>query len=203
MKKTVLIAVASLALLTGCSSTDEPAASEPNVPPATADGNGLKSQGLDGPERSDRGNLIAEVGKATGYSIDGTQIVDFVVTSIVVDPVCTGETAVPPENGHFVVVNMEVSTAPELADDKNPYFMPDNFDVIAANGTNMNGIPYTTAAGSCLPSNEMITMTMGPGEKAAGSVVLDVPTPSGTLILDDFADNENWEFEYPTATAAA
>lgn len=202
MKKSVLLAVASLALLTGCGGVDQPAASDPNVPSA-AEGSGSDSSKSSGPERSDRGNIIAEVGKATGYGVDGKQIVDFVVTSIVVDPVCTGETATPPENGHFVVVNMEVSTAPELANDKNPIFMTDSFDVIAANGTNMNGFPRTTASFNCLPMGEVITSNMGPGEKAIGSVVLDVPTPSGTLILDDFADNENWEFEYPTPTAAA
>ena len=195
--------MASLVLLTGCSDAEQPAASDPNVPSAASDGSGSDSSNSVGPKRSDRGNVIAEVGKAAGYSVDGTQIVNFVVTSIVVDPVCTGEFAMAPENGHFVVVNMEVSTAPELADDKNPIFMTDTFDVIAANGTNMNGSPRTTASFNCLPASEVIAPNMGPGEKAVGSVVLDVPTQSGTLILDDFADNENWEVEYPSLTAAA
>ncbi|MCC3278006.1 hypothetical protein LJ754_02380 [Arthrobacter sp. zg-Y40] len=199
MKNKFILAAASLLLLTGCGGEPTPTATDPNVPSATSDGGGSGESASDGKERSDRGSLIVGVGEPTGYSVDGTQIVDLVVTSIEVDPVCTEEGALPPENGHFVVVNMEVETAPELINDKNPYFMPDMFNVIAENGTLMNGSPTSNAAYACLAPNMMIPGTMDPGQRASGSVVLDVATPTGVLMLDDFADNEKWEWEYPSA----
>ncbi|WP_289601300.1 hypothetical protein [Arthrobacter sp. zg-Y877] len=203
MKNRLLLAAVPLLLLTGCGGEPAPAASDPNVPPATSDGSDSTDSGSDGMERSDRGALIVEVGEPTGYSVDGTQIVDLVVTSIEVDAACTEEGALPPENGHFVVVNMEVATAPELINDKNPYFMPNMFTAIAENGTLMNGSPLSNATYACLAPNMMIPGNMGPGQRAVGSVVLDVATPTGVLMLDDFADNENWEWEYPSAVVGS
>lgn len=201
MKPTMLAALActSLLLLTGCAGPgeDSPEPEAPTVEPATTPS---ETPEPDQPrDESERGNLIKEVGETFGLGSpdSGEPPVTFSVTAIEVDPECTNEWAEPSEYGHFVKIDLEGETTSELADIGGGLWWGSvAWDVIAENGTTMNGSPATSAAWSCLPDSDTLPQEIGPAERVSGSIVLDVPTPSGIVILTDNPDAA-WEWEYP------
>lgn len=204
MKKTVLLTVASLVLLTGCTSEDTSSADAPDVAAAMPDSSNSESADPNAPELSARGNVILGVGEpAWQGNVDGAEILSFVVTALEVDPVCTNEGATPSENGHLVAVTMEIETSAELSQEMNPYFSLAGWDVIAENGTKQNGGMYTQSSTTCFPPLETLPLNMDPGEKAVGTIVLDVVSPAGTLALRGVDVTNGWEWVYPTAEVAA
>ncbi|WP_416430048.1 hypothetical protein [Paenarthrobacter nicotinovorans] len=124
---------------------------------------------------------------------------NFTVNSIA--PVtCTEQYAQPAVNGHLVVVDVAVETKPELAEAimTSYYLNPSDFKFVADNGTTFNGNLGTAAAFSCLPSPELFPSGgLGPGEKAAGKVVLDLPAPTGVLVLKaPMSSTNGWEYKF-------
>ncbi|WP_162149403.1 hypothetical protein [Arthrobacter sp. Br18] len=122
------------------------------------------------------------------------------VNSITVDAPCTGPYAMPPENGHFVVLEVSVKTAPAQPDDAYPMsFSMDGglWSVIAPNGTTSNAPAYSGSTYNCLPEAEVLPSSIGPGEQATGKVVLDVVEPEGVLVYGDMTGAGNWEWAYP------
>lgn len=49
----------------------------------------------------------------------------------------------------------------------------------------------------CLPEAENFPSAPGPGEKATGNIILDVPTPTGTLVHKQGFTTVRWEWQYP------
>ncbi|MCI2958266.1 hypothetical protein MN032_11205 [Agromyces atrinae] len=177
--------------LTGCtSSAPTPVAAptvEPATPAATPDATAPAA------ETSTRGNLVKTVGQTFGATdpVTGDQVANFRVTAITVDPACTGEYASASDNGHFVKLDVEGETLPELGED----IYLTGWNVIAENGTTFNGLAESGASSMCLGFNEQLPIRIGPGERVAGSIVLDVPTASGVLVLP-FGGGA-WEWSYP------
>lgn len=135
----------------------------------------------------------------TDSTHDNKEIVNFTVTSIA--PVtCTEQFAQPATNGHLIAVDVAVETKPELADAimKNYYLGGGDFKFVADNGTTFNGNLFTGATYSCLPNAALFPQAgLGPAEKAAGKVVLDVPAEHGILVLKaPFSSNNGWEYKF-------
>lgn len=195
------LSLAALVLLTGCSGTDAPSAVAPTVDSAspTAEPSASAST-APAAEKSERGNLVKKVGQGAGLSTpEGEQTVTFVINSITVDGQCTGEFATPPENGHFVILDVSVKTEPTLAETDYPQFSisQSGWKAIAPNGTTSNANPGTGASYRCLTESENLPQTMGPAEQAAGKVVLDLENPEGILIFNDAGAMSGWEWTYP------
>jgi len=147
--------------------------------------------------RSPRGNLLGEVGDtASILSLDEATLVDFTINSITVDPKCTAPRADKPENGHFVVLDVDVETQPGMEEvlynefAMNPYF----FKAIDKNGKTSNADLGTSASYSCLKDGEVLPGEIGDAETASGKVVLDTDVESGTLVFE--FDDLGWEWEY-------
>lgn len=203
MNKTFKGAAVLLALglaLTGCTSTSavplsspaveeagpsEPAVSETPTPSPTTD-----------TAMSARGNLIKNIGDPFGVTSEaGEQLATFVVTGITVDPPCTSDYASAPENGHFVKLDIQGETFPEFT--AGDMLLNEGiFKVIAENGTTFNGYVGSGAAFGCLNPEERFPSTFGPAERMSGSLVLDVPTPTGVIVADNFGLG-GWEWVYP------
>ncbi|MFE8884935.1 hypothetical protein ACFYLX_03710 [Pseudarthrobacter enclensis] len=135
----------------------------------------------------------------TDMTHDDREIVNFTVNSIT--PVaCTEPYAQPATNGHLVAVDVAVETKPELAEAimKNYYLGGGDFKFVADNGTTFNGNLFSAATISCLPAAEQFPSAgLGPGEKAAGKVILDVPAPTGILVLKaPFSSSNGWEYKF-------
>lgn len=145
------------------------------------------------PTKSSRGNLVKQVGDSFGaYDPDDPEAeATFRVTGLSVDSGCTASDPEKAENGHFLRLDIEGEVSPAMVDGF--FFGP--WKVIAENGTTFNGDVETFAAFICLKDSEVLPSTVGPGERVTGSIVLDVPTSSGfVILLNDGLTGWEWEF---------
>lgn len=207
MKRSALALLALSALaLTGCSGAEaEPEPTAPNVEVPTSDGAESEEQDL-----SSRGNLVLEPGDpvvVTGYEDDDLEGATFVVKSVEVDPVCTDPYVQESENGHFVVLEVEVETAKEPdfteATFGSFYVGSGAFKVIDKNGTTVNEVMGTGY--SCFDQAEQLPGNLGAGERATGKVVLDVPSAEGVIVYNNFVapGRPSYEWHFPTKTVGA
>lgn len=186
-------------LLAGCGGAPQASPSAPTVQPASANPSASPSATASGP-KSSRGNLVKKVGEGASVTDKGKTVASFVINSIQVDPKCTNTSAMPSEHGHFVALDVSMETAPELAESVVPKFGLSGYGwkAIADNGTTFNGNVTTFAAVMCYTDTERFPSSLGPGEKATGKLVLDVPTPTGVLVQQQGFMPFGWEWEYPT-----
>lgn len=197
-------------LLAGCSGPPQPAPPASPIPTAGAtvsstalsvSASGTPTQDVSGPPVSVRGNLIKHVGETSVVNTPKSfkPMANITVRAIDVDPGCTVPSPRPPENGHFVVLTIDLEAAPGLVEDgdKKWGMYSTGWKVIAANGTTQNGRPQTTASILCLDDSEELPNEIGLGEKATGKVVLDVASPSGTVVYSDPGWPSGLEWEYP------
>ncbi|PVE19964.1 hypothetical protein DDA93_00935 [Arthrobacter sp. Bz4] len=110
---------------------------------------------------------------------------------------CTEEYAQPPINGHYLAVQLDVETQPELKDELGGSFYADAgaWKFIQADGTTFNGMLFGNSYG-CLPETAILPQSIGPGETASGTVLLDVPALEGTLVLS-YLGEDAWEWVIP------
>lgn len=207
MKKTLGIgALAGLLFLTACSGTETTTA-DPNIEPVEdatlPEPTNTPTPEQDAPavEFSERGSIVLEPGEPGGIvDAQNTELVTFVVNSIEVDPQCTGERADDPDNGHFVVFDVEIESDIAAADhyvDPGLIFNTAGYRVIDEDGTTRSESPNTGPAHICFPEAENLPINIGPGEKASGKVVFDVPVETGILLTDlGVGENTQWEWHY-------
>ena len=148
--------------------------------------------------KSSRGNIVKKPGDGASVTDKG-KTVQVSHRLIKVDAKCPGKYASKPENGHFVALDVSMETIPELAQSVNPQFGLAGYawKAIAANGTTFNGNVFTGAAYMCLDDAARFPSALGPGEKATGKIILDVPTTSGVLVHQQGFMPTGWEWAYP------
>jgi hypothetical protein len=201
MKKQITITTLALAALalTACGSSAE--SDEPvEVTPVTPEAVNVQPVESETPEAeaedelTERGNHAAEVG-GTGILADanGNETVKFTVKGI--EPVkCTEPYAEKAENGHIFAVEMSIKTTKDME----PYsamFSGHQWTYYNDEGTRFNGELSTIATYSCLPDSEVIPSDIGPGEKATGVVLIDVPAKSGVLVFEpDYFNGYEYKF---------
>lgn len=203
MKKALLTLPVAALLLAGCGGSPASSPTAPTVEPigGASASPAAASAAAESP-KSPRGNIVKQLGEGASITDtlhDNKEIVNFTVNAIV--PVtCTEPYAQPAENGHLIVVDVAVETKPELADAiVNTYYLgAGDFKFVADNGTTFNGNLFTGATYGCLPAAEQFPSGgLGPAEKAAGKVVLDVPAPTGILVLKAPGSSTNgWEYKF-------
>jgi hypothetical protein len=153
-----------------------------------------------GPAKSSRGNFIMKAGSKE-FATQTDQLSDKEVAKFTVDSIkkgaCTEQYAQPAKNGNVVFVQVTVQTLPALAEASFPTFMisAHDFKFIAKNGTTFNGSLAGMSYG-CLPDAATFPSAgIGPDQKASGIIVLDVPQPSGTLLVkSDFGAGYEYTF---------
>lgn len=149
----------------------------------------------DEPTRSERGNIVKKVGEVG--EIGDSPEVEFTVTGITVDPVCTREYAQASKYGHFVKLDFDITTTKDAEGDFGLSF----WKWINADGTTANADPSTGNGSACLPEAETVPRSIGPAEKVSGSVILDVPSTEGFLVLNPSygvsTGFESWEWAVP------
>lgn len=201
MKTALLSLPIAAILLAGCAGTPQSAPVAPTVEPAT--GASSAAAASDSPAvngtKSTRGNLVKTVGEGASVTDKDKTVASFVVNSIQVDAPCTNQYAQPSENGHFVALNVSMETDPALAESVNPQFGLAGYawKAVAENGTTFNGDIMTASSFMCLNDEERLPSALGPGEKATGTLILDVPTATGVLVHKQGFMPAGWEWEYP------
>lgn len=197
MKSPKLLAIPALALLalTGCSSNEAENAPYESVQSITADSASPTESNL-----SQRGNQEMKIGEPFQAQKDGEDVYTLNVTGIEPDFQCTNpDSANYTPNGHYVKVDLEIKTAPAsvmddvyLGNTVSPSVM---WDYIDANGTKMNGFPWSDGTFSCIDQSQTIPMNVNGGENVTGSVILDIPTTKGTLVWNDNMLDKNPEWK--------
>jgi hypothetical protein len=104
-----------------------------------------------------------------------------VVNRVVADVSCTAAGSVPAANGHLVGVKLRVITGPDPAGEPQA-FGPADFRFVGADGTPVSDVDTGSAAACLDAADEFPTAPVGAAQNVAGTVVLDVPTTTGTLV---------------------
>lgn len=158
--------------------------------------------------KTDSGYIALEQG-ATGTILfaDTTDpSIQFTVTGITPNPTCTGdpEQLLSPENGEFVALTMEFTTAAEYPSAMESggllQLAASNFVGVLPDGTE---ITNSNAGLSCVPEAEQLPTEIPAGETVTGTVVLDMSaattsftfSPSGVTGLAPATTR--WEWSIP------
>ncbi|MGY1761039.1 hypothetical protein ACI79G_07085 [Geodermatophilus sp. SYSU D00779] len=152
----------------------------------------------DGPARSDRGNIIKQIGEEGGNSLDENSdelVFRFAVDAIRVDQECNSGYPQEPTNGHFIGIDVRAATTANLPPDFFVQMSADQFQVIGPDGLTVTDVWGT--AYSCLDSASSFTSDqLGPAQQYAGTVVIDSPVTSGTLVYKHPGDTTGWEWQF-------
>lgn len=112
----------------------------------------------------------------------------------------TSEFARPPQNGHYLALDISAQTFPPLKDlfgSGQFYFSAHNWKLIVANGTTYNGSLSSGPALGCLADSEKLPDRVGTREKVTGTLILDVPATEGTLVFAPTFADASWEWQHP------
>lgn len=202
MKRTLSAATVALLTLTACNSTEAEAEPAPNITPIET-AQAAEPDEAEAPEEdlSERGSHIMEPGDE-GYIADeqDNELLTFTVHSIEVNPECTADNPSEPEHGNFVVFEVDINSDLAITDyyiDPDQIFNSAGYRVIDEDGVTRSESPNTGPSHICFPEAENLPMSVGPGEKASGKVVFDVPIDTGTLVTDlSVGENMQWEWDF-------
>ena len=203
----VLLALA----LTGCGGAGGEPAAEPSDA-VTADVEAVESPTptptepeptITQPPTSQRGNVIKQIGETAYLTMSPTDMtpwLEFQVTDIAVAPECSGEFAEPPENGNFLIVSLNISTATTWPTDVEGIpldFNPNDWSVVGEDGVTESALG-TAATYSCLDESELLPVSgIGPGENVVGKLVLDSKNATGVLVYKPwYAPGGGWEWTF-------
>lgn len=195
-RKAISLSALALIALTGCSSNihaeNKPMESVSPVESETS---------TNSANTNERGNIEKQIGEeGSVIGEDGKNIYSFKVTGIEPDFKCTGEYSAPSENGKFVKVDLQITTA-DAATLKEQYYgnqvymQGGAWKYIDKNGTTYNGELGSGSSYSCIPETESIPGNVGPKEKVTGSIILDVPATDGVIIYSDPIAEGGWEYK--------
>lgn len=213
-----LTAAAALSLLAGCSDdvggraaqavsdpSDTAAASTSARPAKTAAPGGTSSSTAAGSSSAgggagvnQRGNIPKALGEEAGITDGaGGDLLTFTVAAITPDLPCDSGFDDPPLSGHYVGIELRVSTSPSLTADDYVSFSEYDFAFIGPDGvtdTSVDGNAWT-----CLSDDRRFPSdTLGPGQQYVGTIVVDVPATTGTLVFAPsvLAGNGGWEWQF-------
>jgi hypothetical protein len=136
-----------------------------------------------GPDPAPSGQPLAlgtEAPIVDGFS--GEQVGYITVRSVAVDPGCSNPAAGPPENGHFLVVDLTLGVYEDADDSFSLTGL--EFEVEGPDGETESGVGSTFAALGCDADRQTSTLAdIRPGYEYEGPIVLDSAHTSGTLVF--------------------
>jgi hypothetical protein len=124
----------------------------------------------------------------------GDEVGYVTIRSVEVDPGCSNPAALPPENGHFLVVDLTAGVYGQADDTLSLTGL--EFRVEGPDGETENGVGTTFAALACDANRTTSTLTeIRPGYEYEGPIVLDSAHTSGTLVFAPITLNESrWTY---------
>lgn len=188
---TALVALALLAAGVSIS-----VATKSNPPPSPPDLRGSSTPApLAAPITNARGNIPKRIGQLAGFGEAKSPTQNtFAINRITVDPPCWAR-GTRPGSGHTVLLQVTVTTgndrdrAAELGRTLRPAF----FSQISTDG----GVEHGAWPGHCTDARHNLPETFGTNRDYSGTIELQVPHPTGTLILAASLDNAGgWEWDY-------
>lgn len=137
---------------------------------------------------------------------DGTEAeVLFAITKITVDGKCTADYAQKSENGHFLFLEVSVDTSPRMASTFSADLLnTGNFSIIGADGLTENGNNLSSSPSyGCVPRARMLPLTLNPGQRYTGTIVLDSRHTHGKLRLTPIGgryEGDSWQWQLGEGT---
>jgi hypothetical protein len=199
--------VASTALVLAACATEIDGVGEPPADelPAAAEQDGdVDDEDLDGdePGTSPRGNVVKQLGEEAGaVSVDRPGLtwedmeIIFAIDAIEVGATCTQEFADPPENGHFLALDVRVSTREHLDESLGWSFLnPYDFSVVGDDGVTETALA-TFATYGCIAESEELPSEFAPASKYTGTIILDSKHDTGVLVYRT-GRGAGWEWEF-------
>ena len=149
-------------------------------------------------ETNERGNAVLPFGEELSVFDDVTGAVALAVAvdDVSFDVACSDPASTPATNGHLMAVQVRIATGSDLsAVGGEPVVRAADFRFLGADG--VPSAADTPSAGSCLPGAE--SLPPGPvaaGQELTGTVVLDVPATTGTIVFapDYLAAGAEWAY---------
>jgi hypothetical protein len=184
---------------------NEPMAATPTLPPTPTPTPAPTTSAAPDPDLSPRGHIMKDLGEVGGLSHpdDLTPsleelVLSFSIDAIRVDAPCTSEYAEEPENGHFVALDIRASTTENYPADVYYFNMnPTTFSFVGSDGVFVQNIATTPTYG-CMDyddPNLFPSATFTPASSYRGTVILDIPETSGTLIWTPMGGTSGWEWQ--------
>lgn len=161
--------------LTGCTATtpteaDQPSAQTPDVEPAVS----LNAHGM----------IDTEVGDSIIIKFPGTDktAVEFTVTQIDRDVQCTEQFAIPPQNGEFIGLVIEATTADDYmsvsGNEPMRFFRNDFYSAISTDSDLTEAGSGTGCIGDEFP------LDVPAGKTVTGRVMLDLPPTTTSIVWE-------------------
>lgn len=184
---------------------DEPMAATPTLPPTPTPTPAPTTSAAPDPDLSPRGHIMKDLGEVGGLSHpdDLTPsleelVLSFSIDAIRVDAPCPGQFAEDPQNGHFVALDIRASTTENYPADVYYFQMnPASFSFVGTDGVFVQNIATTPTYG-CMDyddPNLFPSATFTPASSYRGTVILDIPETSGTLIWTPMGGTSGWEWQ--------
>lgn len=148
--------------------------------------------------RSDRGNLVFRVGDDVSLSdYSGADWATLRLEKVSSKVKCTEPYQEPVAKGNkLVAMTFSAKTEASPSGDADSLWMGAfAWKFYDDNGVTYNGELSSDATYYCFPEKKMLPSEMGPGEKATGVVLVEVPDLKGTVAHEDFG------IEFDLATA--
>jgi hypothetical protein len=152
------------------------------------------------PATNARGHIPEDLGQEAWLLDDaGEPAITFSIDTITVDPTCTEPYYdYTPENGHLVQLQMRVATGADLSAYQSFYFDEQDFAYIGPDNITRTSL-HTLPAYACLRDSEQLTRDpLGPNQQYVGSLILDVPGTSGSIIYAPsiLGNAGGWEWQF-------
>jgi hypothetical protein len=146
---------------------------------------------------NDRGNVVQATGQQAGIRApDGTQAVIFTVDAVAVDQKCS-DGAPPPKNGHYLGVQVRVTTGNLDFLGGSWSMSADDFALLDPKGGMRFDLAGDSAAKCLRESQRLVPTTLRPNRQYVGTIVLDSPATTGTLVFSPPGVQGNgWEWTF-------
>ena len=184
---------------------NEPMASTPTLPPTPTPTPAPTTSTAPDADLSPRGHIMKDLGEVGGlfHPDDLTPsleelVLSFAIDAIRVDAPCTSEFAEDPENGHFVALDIRASTTENYPADAFHFQVnPGSFSFVGSDGVFVQNIATTPTHG-CMgydDPNLFPSVAFTPATSYRGSVILDIPETTGTLVWTPMGGTSGWEWQ--------
>ena len=158
-----------------------------------------------GSKKNEYGDILAKPGQTYGLYLNDEKTVAFVfrAASIQLDKGCVtpadGGTAAKPENGHFVVVKLEVdlrNVTQQDLEDQGIDFSRSSWEAFDAEGNPQTGV-HSDAGITCAGEHDLgFNDPPRSGQLNSGLIVLDVEAAKGTVLFKTAGLSNGWEYAF-------
>lgn len=147
---------------------------------------------------TDRGNVSMPDTITLTDTVTGEPYVEFEAGDVNTDVQCTGSRPRPPENGHFISVDFQVSVESSFRDVRPDGFTLNahRFDILDSDGGMTNAGATSGASYSCLADSDLLPRETLPGTTSQGAVLIDSEVESGFLIFHERLSGDSYEWEF-------